>query len=237
MDNHAVVTAFGILGAVLWSLQVGQHSYNLASPNLEKLAPSLERITLPVILSGLGYCRYTPGCLYNIVDDFNIALQIQPNILILLSLITWSQCKHYGDGWSWTKTSIVNLLLAMIFGGIETGLIFALRLGRDRGHEWPSTLMAIFAAVLLAGGVLRHYVDMIKTRSDAGMSLKFALLDASGDLAPLISVVFQPHLKILGLVVYGSELAIWIGLICLVCCFRISHRMEPKNINPVSEDV
>ncbi|THX49796.1 PQ loop repeat protein-like protein [Aureobasidium pullulans] len=229
MDNHAVATGFGILGAVLWSLQLlPQIRKNWRRHSSESLS---SLFFLAWAIAGI------PLGVYNIVDDFNIALQIQPNILILLSLITWSQCKHYGVGWSWTKTSIVSLLLAVIFGGIETGLVFALRLCRDRGHEWPSTLMAIVAAVLLAGGVLRHYVDMIKTRSDAGMSLKFALLDASGDLASLISVVFQPHLKILGLVVYGSELAIWIGLVCLVCCFRISHRTKPKNIGPVSENV
>lgn len=169
-----------------------------------------------------------PLGIYNIVDDYNIALQIQPNVFILLSLITWSQCKHYGDKWSWSKTSVASVILASIFGGIELGLVFALRLGRDRGHKWPSTLMAIVAGVLLAGGVLRHYVDVIKTRSDAGMSLKFALLDASGDLASLISVVFQPHLKVLGLVIYGSELAIWLGLIVLLCCFRVSHRAKAK---------
>lgn len=137
-----------------------------------------------------GAAAGIPLGVYNIVDDFNIALQIQPNILSLPSLITWSQCKHYGHGLSWTKTLLVSLLLAVISGGIETGLVSALRLGRDRGHGWPSTLMAIVAAVILAGGVLRHYVDMIKTRSDAGISPKFVLLDASRDLASLTSVVF-----------------------------------------------
>jgi hypothetical protein len=176
-----------------------------------------------------------PLGVYNIVDNFNIALQVQPNILILLSLMTWSQCKHYGDGWSWSKTSLVSVTIALVFGGLETGLVFALRSGRGRGHEWPSTLMAVIAAVLLAGGVLRHYVDMIKTRSDAGMSLKFATLDASGDLASLTSVIFQPHLEVLGLVIYGSELAIWLGLIGLVCYFRVSNRKVLRSTGFESE--
>lgn len=34
---------------------------------------------------------------YNIVEEFNIALRIQPQILTLLSLITWSQCQYYGQ--------------------------------------------------------------------------------------------------------------------------------------------
>ncbi|THW38771.1 PQ loop repeat protein-like protein [Aureobasidium pullulans] len=188
MDNHAVATAFGILGAVLWSL----HSL----PQIWKTWRRHSRGSLSPLFFLAGAAAGIPLGVYNIVDDFNIALQIQPNILSLPSLITWSQCKHYGHGLSWTKTLIVSLLLAVIFGGIETGLVSALRLGRDRGHEWPSTLMAIVAAVILAGGV-----------------------------------------KILGLVIYGPELAIWIGLICLVCCFQISHRTKSKDPDPILEDV
>lgn len=90
--------------------------------------------------------------------------------------------------------------------------------------------MAVIAAVLLAGGVLSHYVDMCKTRSDAGLSLRFALLDASGDVASIISVVFQPSLSILGLVIYGSELVIWIGLLVIVDYFRTSSWHHQRRV-------
>lgn len=75
--------------------------------------------------------------------------------------------------------------------------MFALRVANERGQKWTATLMAVFAAVLLARGVLRHYVDMWKTRSDAGLSLRFVLLDAAGDVASLVSVTFQPNLSVL----------------------------------------
>lgn len=174
-----------------------------------------------------------PLGVYNIVDNFNIALQVQPNILILLSLFTWSQCKHYGEHWGLKKVAASSAVMAMALGGAETGLVFALRLARSRGHTWPSTLMAIIAALLLAGGVLRHYVDMFRTRTDAGLSLKFAILDASGDVASLLSVAFQPHLSVLGLVIYGSELAIWMGLIGIVLFLRMGdwNNSEDDNNN------
>lgn len=123
--------------------------------------------------------------------------------------------------------------MAAVLAGAEVGLVFALRVARDRGQDWASILMAIIAAVLLAGGVLRHYIDMYRTRSDAGISLKFAVLDLSGDIASLVSVVFQPTLKIYGLVIYGTELAIWIGLVVIVIYFRLIARrgalQEPGN--------
>ena len=165
-----------------------------------------------------------PLGVYNIVDNLNVALQVQPNILILLSLCTWSQCKYYGKGWSRKKIVASFAAIAVVFGGVEAGLVFALRVANARGQKWALTLIAIIAALLLAGGVLRHCVDKVRTRSDAGLSLKFAVLDASGDLASILSVVFQSHISILGLVIYGSELAIWIGLICILLYFRVARR-------------
>ena len=118
------------------------------------------------------------------------------------------------------KTACFSGGLATVLAGTEIGLVLALRVARERNIEWPSIMMAALAAVLLAGGVLRHYIDMFKTRSDAGISLKFALLDVSGDVASLVSVIFQSTLKIYGLVIYGSELAIWLGLMGIVLYFR-----------------
>lgn len=153
----------------------------------------------------------------------------------MLSLITWSQCKYYGAGWSLKKIIPCLVLAVLVFGGIETGLVFALRVGRDREHKWPITLMAVLAAVLLAGGVLRHYFSMFKSRSDAGMSLKFAMLDAGGDVASLLSVVFQSPLSALGLAIYGSELAIWIGLMVIVVYFRTVDRQKVKQPDATTE--
>ena len=36
-----------------------------------------------------------PLGVYNIVEEFNIALRIQPQILTVLSLVTWIQCYYY----------------------------------------------------------------------------------------------------------------------------------------------
>lgn len=172
-----------------------------------------------------------PLGVYNIANDFNVALQVQPNILIFLSLLTWCQCKYYGEKWSRKKVIIYSTVIAAVLGGIETGLTFALKLANKRGHKWPSTLMAVLAAILLAAGVLRHYIDMFRTQSDAGLSLKFAVLDASGDVASIISVIFQSSLSILGLVIYGTELVIWLGLMGILLYFRHVHYRRRDSVN------
>ncbi len=153
-----------------------------------------------------------PLGVYNIAENFNVALQIQPQILTLLSLITWAQCKYYSYEWPWQKTIRAVLPVALLMGGLEAGLVFALKRAQEDAVEWPITFMAILAAVLLCAGVGRHYWDIWKTRTVRGISFLFVGIDALGDLTSLISVFFQPDLDILGMVVYGSELALWTGV-------------------------
>lgn len=72
--------------------------------------------------------------------------------------------------------------------------------------------MAVASAVLLATGVLRHYLDVYIHRTVRGISFIFVGIDALGDVFSLVSVVFQPTLDILGVVIYATELVLWIGI-------------------------
>jgi len=45
----------------------------------------------------LWACAGVPLGAYNIASNFNIALLIQPQILTVLSLVTWGQCFYYDD--------------------------------------------------------------------------------------------------------------------------------------------
>ena len=78
--------------------------------------------------------------------------------------------------------------------------------------RWPLIAMAILAAVLLAAGVLRHYWDIYTHRTVRGISFIFVGIDAMGDLTSLISVLFQPKLDVLGMVIYGTEFLLWLGM-------------------------
>lgn len=147
-----------------------------------------------------------PLGVYNIVEEQNIALRIQPQILSFLSLVTWAQCFYYGrvkmfpcllSIYPWSnpiqKRSIIACIAAVvpllgILGGIETALIFALWAAKDRNLEWPLILMAVLSACLLAAGVLRHYYDIYVHRTVRGISFIFVGIDAAGDLFSLISV-------------------------------------------------
>ena len=158
---------------------------------------------------------------YNLVQNLNIALQVQPHILIFLSLVAWAQCKYYGDKWSLKRIVAGSVASALLIGGVEVGLFFALRLARRRDIEWPLMLMAILAAVLLCIGVLRYYWEIFKSRSVTGISFTFVAIDAGGDLVSILALLFAPRIDILGMVVYSSELALWIGIGILGVHFRL----------------
>lgn len=72
---------------VCWSVQlVPQIVINYRRHNAIGLQP-----TMMMLWAWAG----VPLGVYNIVEEFNIALRIQPQILIVLSLVTWIQCYYY----------------------------------------------------------------------------------------------------------------------------------------------
>ena len=96
--------------------------------------------------------------------------------------------------------------------GIQAALIVGLRAAKARHVLWPMTLMAVMSAALLAAGVLRHYWDIWMHRTVRGISFIFVAIDAGGDLFSLLSIVFQPRLDIKGIIIYATELTLWLGV-------------------------
>jgi hypothetical protein len=122
-------------------------------------------------------------------------------------------------------------------GGIQAGLIVGVRHAKDRNTEWPAILMAVASAVLLAAGVLRHYVDIYVHRTVRGISFVFVGIDALGDVFSLASVVFQPTLDILGMAIYGTELVLWIGVFLCGAHYNLVPWLKRKRTGGVNESI
>ncbi|EPE30318.1 hypothetical protein GLAREA_13041 [Glarea lozoyensis ATCC 20868] len=135
---------------------------------------------------------------YNIAGNFNVALLIQPQILTVLSLVTWGQCGFYDDA------------------------------GIDRDIHWPVILMGVVSAILLSAGVLRHYWDIYTHRTVRGISFIFVAIDAAGDVFSLVSIFFQPKLDILGMVIYASEFVLWCGVFACGGYFNLRPWVQQK---------
>lgn len=160
----------------------------------------------------LWACAGALLAIYNVVENFNIALQIQPQILTVLSIVTWTQCYYYGKRWPIHKILLITPILCLM-GGIEAALIMALRIGKSRGVEWPSKLVAGLAGFLLCAGVATHYVDIYKNHSVRGISFLFVGIDAAGDIFSFAGVIFEPSLDIAAMAVYAAEFALWSGVV------------------------
>ncbi|KAK0622827.1 PQ loop repeat-domain-containing protein [Immersiella caudata] len=205
MDTPAAANVLGTLGAVCWSIQlIPQIIVNYRRHHATGLQPSMM-----MLWAWAG----VPLGVFNIVSEFNIALRIQPQLLTFLSLITWIQCYYYQKKWSPLKSLLVLTPIALVMSAIQAALIISLRLAKSRHNTtWPMTLMAVLSAVLLAAGVLRHYFDIYKHRTVRGISFLFVGIDAAGDVFSLASLFFQKELDVLGCVIYGTELALWLGV-------------------------
>lgn len=133
--------------------------------------------------------------------------------------------------------------------GIQTGLVFALRIPKSRGTEWPMIVMAVLSAVLLAAGVLRHYWDIYVHRTVRGISFIFVAIDAAGDVFSLVSILFQPSIDLLGIIIYGTEFVLWCGVFACGGYYNFlpwfrkkmlarddSGRASPADVNPDQGD-
>ncbi|KAH4098708.1 hypothetical protein HBI80_181970 [Parastagonospora nodorum] len=204
MDNPIVATILGILGAVCWTVQlIPQIVINYRRHNATGLQP-----TMMMLWAWAG----VPLGVYNIAEEFNVALRIQPQILTLLSLVTWIQCFYYERKWTLLRALAVVVPITFLMGSVQAGLIIGVRQAKKRDIEWPATLMAVASAVLLAAGVLRHYLDVYIHRTVRGISFIFVGIDALGDVFSLVSVVFQSTVDIAGVAIYATELVLWIGI-------------------------
>jgi uncharacterized protein with PQ loop repeat len=206
-DSPLAANILGTLGAVFWSIQLLPQIWkNYRRHSTEGFQPSF---MLLWALAGI------PLGIYNIVDEQNIPLWIQPQILSLLSLVTWGQCYYYGRRWSLKLCISAVIGLAVLLGGVETAGILSFRLVviKGNGVNWPLYLMSSLAALLLSLGVLREYLQIYRHRSTAGISIMFIILDALGDLTSLLSILFETKPFIFGIIAYAMELMLWIGII------------------------
>ncbi|KAL4806066.1 PQ loop repeat-domain-containing protein [Aspergillus unguis] len=227
MDIPIAANILGTTGAVCWSIQLlPQIVINYRRHDTAGLQASMMMLWA---MAGV------PLGVYNIVNELNVALRVQAQILTFLSLITWAQCLYYGKKYSISKCTMAVIALLVVLGGIEAGLIFALRAAKDRNLEWPMILMAVLSACFLAAGVLRHYWDIYIHRTVRGISFIFVGIDAAGDLFSLISVVFEPQIDILAMVIYGTELALWIGVFICGFVFNFLPWMKKKQIERTVE--
>lgn len=139
-----------------------------------------------------GNAAAVPFGVYAVVQDLNIPIQIQPACFGTLSLISWTQCMHYGHSWRTWTASLTGILLFLLFGGIEATLIYTLRPIYATGNHVPVTVVGGIAAICLAVGLLLPWVEIWKHSGQVvGIDWFFLTIDWSGAFFSLMSIVAQ----------------------------------------------
>ncbi|KAB2569438.1 putative membrane protein [Lasiodiplodia theobromae] len=168
---------------------------------------------LPWIMPFLWAAAAVPFGIYNIVQNFNIPLQVQPQVFCALVLICWAQTLIYHDHWRvWTAT-LTAVITGLVFGGVEALLILTLRGPYSRGVEWPIVTVGVIAAVLLAVGLLPMYWEQWKRDGRAkDISFLFLTTDFCGAAFSLLALIVQQTFDYLGGILYIVCMVLEIGI-------------------------
>lgn len=181
----------GTIGTVFWCIQlVPQIWYNWKQKKTDGL---------PGLMIFLWAISAVPFGVYAIVQNFNIPIQIQPQVFCALALVSWVQILIYNNKWTTLKASFVGTAFGVVFGGVEALLILTLRPLYDRQVAWPIMIVGIAAAILLAAGLLPPYFELWKRSGRVvGINFVFLTIDWLGAFFSLMGVVAQNTFDPLG---------------------------------------
>lgn len=160
-----------------------------------------------------------PFSIFFVSRRANIPIQIQPQMFTTLCAVTWAQSLYYPPVAISKKKIIAYLaVFVTVSGALEGVLIPIIRRKNDQGITWPALIFGILASVLLALGLIPPYFELWKRKGRVvGIDLGFLVLDLSGAVFSLLSLIFQEELDILGMVIYTIVACMEIGIMTSHC--------------------
>ncbi|KAI8623212.1 PQ loop repeat-domain-containing protein [Xylariaceae sp. FL1651] len=198
-------SVLGTIGTILWSIQlIPQIWMNWRRKSTDGL---------PAIMMFLWATCGVPFGIYAIVQNFNIPVQVQPQVFVLLCLISWGQTLLYSHKWPLWRVMVVAASTGALFAGIEVALILTIRPIYDAGNATPIIIIGVFATTLLAAGLLPPYGEAWKRRGRiVGINFVFLCMDSLGAFFSLLSLAAQQTFDILGGVMYIVCILLEIGI-------------------------
>ncbi|THU86248.1 hypothetical protein K435DRAFT_370325 [Dendrothele bispora CBS 962.96] len=196
--NAVAENVLGTIGTICWTVQLLPQIYK--SHRLKSTEGLSDWL---VLLWGIAAAFLGT---YNVIQDLNIPLIVQPQIFGTLSFISWGQCQFYGRKRSLQLSFLYFLLIMAIAAAFETGMVFAVRPPYQSGNGSAKSAVqffGIFTSVLLAVGLLPQYYEIWKYKVVLGISVLFMIVDAMGGLFSVLSLVFKPKFDVVAGVAYS----------------------------------
>ncbi|CAF9909867.1 MAG: hypothetical protein HETSPECPRED_009543 [Heterodermia speciosa] len=207
----------GTIATILWSIQL--------IPQIISNWRKKKTDGLPGAMMFLWAISAVPFGVYGIVQNFNIPLQIQPQVFCVLSLVSWFQILVFNNGWRICTAFLLTCGIAVAFGAVEALLILTLRDPYARGISWPMTAVGVIAAILLGAGILPPYFEIWKRGGRCiGINWYFLGLDWMGAFISLMALVAQNTFDYLGGVLYLVVLLLETGIFATHLIWRIRTR-------------
>ncbi|KAH8655188.1 PQ loop repeat-domain-containing protein [Xylariales sp. PMI_506] len=195
----------GTIGTILWCVQL--------IPQIWTNWRTKKTDGLPSFMMFLWAFCAVPAGAYAIIQNFNLPLQIQPQIFMALCLVSWSQTLMYGRKWPAWKAMLAGVGLGFLFGCMEASLIVGLAGLYQKGYELPVSIVGIAASVLLAAGLLPPYGQIWTRRGRVvGINWVFLAMDWSGAFFSLMALAAQNTFDVLGGVMYITCCVLEIGI-------------------------
>jgi len=232
-EDPVLQNVFGTIGTVLWSAQIVPQIYkNYKSKSTYGLSPHLFIIwVLAALFLGV----------YNILQNINVALIVQPQSFGFLGAFCWVQCLYYADGpepdpqeedfyddpkrrrrkpLSLRNACIVFVGFLILATAFECGFVYVLRATASQPADGPPPqvnkaglqFFGITAAILISFGLFPQYYEIYRLRRVVGVSYLFMAVDTLGGVFSLLSLAFKEKWD----AVASSNYALVIALDCLV---------------------
>ncbi|KAF2655676.1 PQ loop repeat protein [Lophiostoma macrostomum CBS 122681] len=227
----------GTIGTVCWCVQL--------APQIWRNYRTKTTEGLPATMMFMWSASGVPFGAYAIAQRFNIPLIVQPQCFCVLCGVSWGQCLYYGRKWRALPTTLFLTALFLLFGGIQTGLVFAIQGPYSRGTSWPVTLIGIIAFIMLLAGYVPIPFELIKRRGRVvGIDFVFLAIDWFGAFFSLMSLVAQTEFDALFGSMYAACCAIEMSMVAshLMWALRTRGirkraRAEGKNFDDFHEAV
>ncbi|MCJ1247576.1 hypothetical protein MMC30_004791 [Trapelia coarctata] len=253
-------TVLGTIGTVFWCIQlVPQVWYNWKKKDTEGLPAMMMFLWVACPSPFINYqvlsknyrthifAGAVPFGVYAVVQNFNIPIQIQPQVFCVLALVSWAQILTYSHKWKPWKATVAAVALGSLCGGLEVLLILTLRGPYDRGVTWPMILVGVVGAVLIGAGLIPPYWELWKRKGrvigispspPTASSFKapthrttdwiFLSIDSLGALFSLMALVAQETFDILGAALYLVVLVLELGIFTSHLIWRLRTRKLRK---------
>ncbi|KAF2673014.1 hypothetical protein BT63DRAFT_451044 [Microthyrium microscopicum] len=171
-----------------------------------------------------------PAGAYAIIQNFNIPIQIQPNILCALAFVAWSQTLFYHNKFKIWKSVTLAFSVAVVSSGVELLLVFIIQRYYRRGVIWPVTFLGIVSDIGILVGLIPPYIELSKRGGQSvGISFRFLAVDMSGALFSLLALAAQHTFDFLGGIQYILVITMETGIILahLIWFMRPKDDLKP----------